>query len=172
MEKSLKERLASKVNVIAILENKKTGEKRIIKTHNIVTNDGDVYYAQSGAAESPTNTFNSMYLGTTGSPSTGKTSDYSDITFQSGSEKLVKSTYPKTDDGDSDNTGAGVDKVTWTFEYSAGDGNWTGITEGIISIASASGSDPVLTHFSFGGAFNKDSSTTLKVIVNHEANGV
>lgn len=161
-----------KSEILVILENKKTGEKQIIKTKNIVTDTGDIYYAQRGAAETPTNTFNSMYLGTTVTPVIAKGDDFADITLQAGSEKAVKATYPKTNDGDSDNTGAGTDVVTWTFEYSAADGNWTGLTEGIISTASASGTDPILNHFSFGGAFNKDSSTTLKVIVNHTANGV
>jgi hypothetical protein len=161
-----------KSHIIAIIENKKTGKREIFECKNIVTDAGDIYYAQRAAAETPTNTFNSLYLGTTGSPSPGKSSNYSSITFQTGSEKVVKATYPKTNDGDSDNTGAGTDVTTWTFEYSAADGNWTGLTEGIISTAGASGTDPILNHFSFGGAFNKDSSTTLKVIINHTANGV
>ncbi len=168
----LKELLKRKLNIVAILENKLTGERQRIQCHNIVTNEGDKYYAQRGAAETPANAFTTMYLGATGSPSPGKTSNYSNITLQASSNKVVKTNYPMTDDQDSDNTGTGVDIISWIFEYAAGDGNWTGITEGIISIASASGTDPILTHFSFGGAFNKDSSTTLKVIVNHEASGV
>jgi len=172
MLKALIKKISPRINIIAIFENKLTCEKKIVKTHNIVTNAGDTYYAQRGAVETPTNAFDSLYLGTTGSPSVGKTSDFSDITLQSSSEKLVKSAYPKTNDGDVDNTGSGLDKITWTFEYTAIDGNWTGITEGTISIPSASGTDAVLSHFSFGGSFNKDNNTTLKVIVNHEALGV
>lgn len=174
--KKLIERLQfGKINIIAILKNEKTGERRVIETHNIVTDTGDVYYAERGAAETPTNTFNSMYLGDVSSSAPAKGNDFSDLNeigSPGDTEKLVKATYPQTDDGDTDNTGAATDAVTWTFEYAAGDGNWSSITDGMITVASATGSNPILTHFEFAGSFNKDSSTTLKVIVNHTANGV
>ena len=159
-------------HIVAVLENQKTGEKQIIETHNIVSDAGDIYYAQSGAAESPTNTFVNLYLGTSVSSPPAKANDYSDLTLQAASEKAPTATYPKTNDGDSDNTGSGTDVVTWTYEYTAGDGPWTGITDGMISIATASGTDPILCHFEFAASFDKDSDTTLKVIVNHNANGV
>lgn len=175
MDKMLKELLSRKVNIIAILKDKDGKELERHECHNIVTDEGDKYYAQRGAVETPTNAFSSMYLGDVSSSAPAKGNDFSDLNeigTPDDTEKLVKATYPQTADGDSDNTGAGVDIVTWTFEYTAGDGNWSNITDGMITIPSATGSNPILTHFEFSGAFNKDSSTTLKVIVNHQANGV
>ena len=160
-----------KTKIVAILENLKTGKKRIFESKNIFTNDGDTYYAQRGAAETPTNTFANLFLGSTGSPNPQKTSNFGSITLIAGTEKAPTATYPQTDDSDPDNTGAGVDVITWKYEYTGADGNWSGITEGVIAEAGASGTDPVLCHFSFGGAFDKDSDTSLKVFVNHEVLG-
>lgn len=160
--------------VLAILTDIHTGKKRAFKTHNIITNAGDVYYAQLGAGESPTNAFDTLWLGTSaGSAAPGKASDSDDLGFIASSAKLVKATYPLTNDGDSDNTGAGLNIVTWTFEYSAGDFNNADIGDGQIGVGAHGAAEPVLTHFEFtGGAFEKTASDTLKVIVNHEFLGV
>lgn len=164
-------------NVIAILKDARTGRiVRRIETHNIITNAGDIHYAQGAAGEVPSNDFDSLYLGDTEIPVTGKDSNFSSISFIAGSEKAVKTGYPRTNDDDPENTGAGANVVTWMFEYAAEDGDWTGISEGVIGIAGASADDPVLNHFSFldhpGGIFSKDSNQELKVIINHKGQGV
>lgn len=166
-----KERLYVGGQVTAILENIHTGQKQIFRTKNIVTDAGDIYYAQRGAAETPTNTFNTGELGTAGTP--GKAANRSSFTAIASSQKLVTATYPKTNDGDADNTGAGVDIVTWQFAWAAGDFNDNAITHGWITNATPGASEPLLTGFAFtGGAFAKTASDTLKVIVNHTFTGV
>lgn len=160
-------------SVIAILQNVETGEKRIHKTRNIITDAGDVYYAQSAAGEAVTNAFDTMWLGNTNASTPGKASDSDDITLIANSAKLVKATYPLTNDGDADNTGAGLDILTWTFEWAAGDFNDADIADGMIGVGAHGATEPALTHFEFtGGAFAKTASDTLKVIVNHEFLGV
>lgn len=160
--------------VLAILVDQETGLARIHKTHNIITNAGDLYYAQQGAGETPTNAFDSLWLGDSTSSAPGKGNDSDDLNLIASTAKTVKATYPKTNDtGDSDNTGDGVDVVTWTFEYATSDFNDTAITDGMIGVGAYGASEDCLTHFEFtGGSFGKTASDTLKVIVNHTFNGV
>ena len=42
-----------KNNICVVLKNEITGEKRWWFGSNIVTNDGDIYYAKKGAGETP-----------------------------------------------------------------------------------------------------------------------
>ncbi len=162
-------------NILIVRENEKGSE--LIYASNIVTDAGDVYYAQSATAETPTNAFTSLYLSeTVWSPSPAKDSDSADLaTIIAGTEKAVSATYPKTNDGDSDNTGAGTDVVSWLFSYTQGDFNSLAITAGAISIAAVpawgSGTTPMLTAFDLS-SFAKSASDTLKVFVNHTMNGV
>ncbi len=165
-------------SVIAIVRDEKTGLlKGRYVGHNIVTDAGDEYYAEAGAqkgGESVTNDFDSMSLGTAASGAPAKGNDSDDFTEIASTNKLVKATYPKTNDtGDSDNTGDGVDVVTWTFEWAGSDFNSTVITDGTILVGAMGAAEPLLTHFEFtGGVFTKTATDTLKVIVNHTFNGV
>ena len=45
------------LNVCIVKENQETGEKTWLYTHNIVTNDGDLYYAQKAVGDTPTSDF-------------------------------------------------------------------------------------------------------------------
>ncbi len=171
------ERMEIGGSVIAIVTNQETGLITIHETHNIVTDAGDEYYAEAGAVsggESLTNAFDSMSLGTSASAAPAKGNDSDDLTEIASTNKVVKATYPKTNDtGDADNTGDAVDAVTWTFEWAAGDFNSTVITDGIILVGAKGAAEPILTHFEFtGGVFTKTASDTLKVIVNHTFLGV
>lgn len=147
---------------------------------NIVTDAGDVYYAQKAVGESPTNAFSKLYLSTvnwdSSHPAKGSTSD-NIASMISGTEKAATAGYPKTADSDTDNTGAGTDVVTWLFSYTKADFNDADIDAGAISKASVTswgagaGSDPLLTAFDLT-TFAKTANDTLKVFVNHTANGV
>lgn len=141
---------------------------------NLVGNDGDVYYAQMGANEAVTDDFTAAGAGIRlGDDNTAVTKTDTDVTaFLSGTDHVIDGSYPQTDDGDSDNTGAGVDIVTWTYSYLTSEGNASAIIEGGISDVRAGASTALLTHFLFSAAFNKTASDTLKVIVNHEILGV
>lgn len=159
--------------VTAILRNIHTGIVRVHRTHNIVTDAGDIHYAQRGVNAAPTNLFDTLWLGTSASAVPAKANDSDDLTFIAATNKTVKATYPLVNDGDADNTGAGVDVATWTFEYLAGDFSSALITDGMIGVGAHGAAKPILTHFEFtGGVFEKTSSDTLKVIVNHTFNGV
>lgn len=170
----LEEMLAVGGNVIAILEDQKSGLLRVHRTHNIITDAGDTYYAQVAAGETPTNDFDSLWLGDVSSSAPAKGNDSDDLNFITSTAKTVKSTYPKTNDtGDTDNTGDGPDVVTWTFEYATGDFTHSAITDGMIGVGAYGAAEPAMTHFEFtGGAFEKTADDTLKVIINHTFTGV
>ena len=151
----------------------------IFPAHNIVTDDGDTYYAQRMSVETPTNTFNSLYLSTVAWDATHpqKSSNSDDIASMiAGSEKAVAATYPRTNDPDADNTGAGPDVTSWLFSYAKADFNDNDIEAGAITLAGVTswgggaGTDPLLTGFALT-TFAKTANDTLKVFVNHTANG-
>ncbi len=148
-------------------------QKSITPALNLVTNDGDVYYAQSSGSETPTDDFDAAVGGLRhGSASTAATKTDTDVTtFLSGTGLVVDATYPTTNDSDGDNTGAGTDILTWRFSYGTGDGNATGIYEGAI-VENRTTPTAALTHYIYAASFNKTSSDTLKVFVNHEFLGV
>jgi hypothetical protein len=160
--------------VLAIVTDEETGLTAVHRTHNLITDAGDIYYAQLGAEEAATNAFDSMSLGTAASGAPAKGNDSDDFTEIASTNKLVKATYPLTNDtGDADNTGDGPDVVTWTFEWATGDFNSAVITDGCILVGALGAAEPLLTHFEFsGGVFEKTATDTLKVIVNHTFDGV
>ena len=160
-----------KYNVFAIIKDKFGKIKQIIKAENIVTDAGDIYYAQQGANETPTNAFIDCVLGT-GSIAAAKGDDYSDMTVIAGSPKAPTATYPKANDTDTDNTGKAVDSVTWMYEWTGADFNNAAIREGMISITSATGTDPLLTRWVWGAAFEKTATDTLTLFVNHNFLGI
>lgn len=141
---------------------------------NLVGNAGDVYYAERGAGEAVTDDFTAAAAGLRlGSSATAVAKTDTDVTtFLSGTDHARDASYPQTNDGDSDNTGAGVDIITWTYPYLTSEGNATGIQEGAIGDLRASTPTVVLTHFLFAASFDKTSSDTLKCIINHEILGV
>lgn len=142
---------------------------------NIVTNNGDLYYAQTGAGETPGSTIS--YHGTNGglrlgSGSTSPTKSSNDVTtFLSGTGKALDSGYRKTNDNDADNTGAGTKVITWRYSYITSEANVSGINEGAI-VDNRTTPTTALTHFLFAASFSKSSSDTLKVFANHAANGI
>jgi len=159
--------------VIAVLENKKTGKKKIIHGFNIVTDKGDKYYAQSAVAEAPSDDFDAVAGGLRlGSDNTAPTKADNDVTtFLAGSAHALDATYPLTDDPDADNSGKGVDIVSWRYSYLTSEGNVDAIIEGAI-VDDRTTPTGALSHFLFAASFNKTSSDTLKVFVNHEMDGV
>jgi len=161
-------------DALLVLTDERTGKQQSIWGRNIVTDAGDVWYAQRAASEVPTNTFANLYLATACSEAGGnptKTSNYSHFTLHAGSEKAKTATYPKTADADADNTGAGTDIVSWKFEYTAGDGPFVAITHSFIAKAGAGGVDPILNGYKWGATWAKDAFTSAKVFANHEMLG-
>ena len=170
-------RINPDLNICIVKENQDTGEKTWYHAKNIVTNDGDLYYAQKSVAGTPTSDFGGsdgrMEL-RTGSATPAKAHVYSDVTTPvTASRKIKDSAYPKTADDDSDNTGSGADIVTWRTSWTTSDFNATAIIGGCFHAGGASPASgaKLLTHFSIT-SFNKTASDTLKIFVNHTFNGV
>ena len=165
------------LNICIVRENQDTGDKTWLYAKNIVTNDGDLYYAQKSVGGTPTSDFGGsdgrMEL-RTGSATPAKAHVYSDVTTPvTASRKIKDGAYPKTADDDSDNTGAGADIVTWRTSWTTSDFNATAIIGGCFHVGGASpaSGSKLLTHFSIT-SFNKTASDTLKIFVNHTFNGV
>ncbi len=156
------------MNILAVIENLEG--KSLYPGHNIVTNDGDLHYAERMANESVTNVFTTHELASAGTP--GKTANRSNVTVIGSTQKVQASGYPKTNDGDADNTGAGTDIVSNLGSYAKADFNAASITHGIITNPTPAASEVCLTVYAFAAGFGKTADDTLKVFVNHEALGV
>jgi hypothetical protein len=155
-------------NVVAVLGHA-DGTEEYIAGANLVTDEGDKYYA-SGAVGSPSWAVAGMRLGTgSNAPAKGNT----DVqTFLAGSGKAVDAGYPKISDDDADNVAnAGIKVVTWRVSYATGEANGTGINE-LALVDNITTPTKALNRALFGEPFNKTSSDTLKVFVNHSFNGV
>jgi hypothetical protein len=162
---------------ICIVKESINGDKTWYYAKNIVTDDGDLFYAQQAVGETPTSDFDGasgrMEL-RTGSATPAKGDTYTSVTTPvTASRKVIDSTYPKTNDGDSDNTGAGTDIVTWRTSWTTSDFSASAIIGGCIHVGAASPASgtKLLTHFSIT-SFDKTTSDTLKIFVNHTFNGV
>ena len=154
-------------NVLAVLG--RPEGKFLIPASNIVTNAGDIYYAQRGVGATPTNAFGIHELASAGTPAKG--ADRSAFTVIGSTQKAHTATYPKVNDGDTDNTGAGVDIATYLATYAKADFNAASITHGMITNATPGASEPLLTGYAFAAGFAKTADDTLKVFVNHEMLG-
>ena len=169
------------VRVLSFPETSPSGKVDMIKefdyTHNLVTDDGEIYYAKKGAGETPATNENFLSgrfeMGTTAyteaETDTFNEFDVSGTSKISGSRQTFSSGYPKTNDtGDADNTGDAVDAVSYAVNYSAASFNDTDIEQGCIhDNASPVSATKLLAVFSFT-SFAKTSSDTLKVFVNHK----
>src|SRR5215471_8999510 len=118
-------------NILAVVEG--PDGKTVIPAHNIVTDAGDIWYAQKSCGETPTNAFNTMVMCSAGTP--GKGAVYSAFTPIAGSTKTVSATYPKTNDSDADNTGKGLNIASWLGNWAKADFNAAAISHGLITIA-------------------------------------
>lgn len=155
-------------NVIAVLVGPRG--RFLFGACNIVTDDGDLHYAQRAVAEALTNAFGVGELASAGTPAKG--ANRSAFTMIGSTEKAHAGTYPKRNDGDADNTGAGVDIVTFLQSYTKGDFTAASITHGIITNVTPGASEPILTGYAFAAGFGKTADDTLKVFQNHTMNGV
>ena len=171
-------RINPELNICVVKTNTITGEKSWHYGKNIVTNDGDLYYAQQAVETSPTSDFggsNGRMELRTGTVTPAKGDVFQQVTTPiAASIKVKDSGYPKTNDDDSDNTGSGTDIVTWRTSWTTGDFNANAIIGGCFHLGgsgSPGNATKLLTHFSIT-SFNKTASDTLKIFVNHTFNGV
>lgn len=142
----------------------------LIPGHNIVTDAGDLFLAQLSAGEATTNAFTTWEQGTAGTPAKG--ADRSAFTPIAASQLVEDGTYPQTNDGDADNTGAGTDVRTSRASYSAASFADAAISHAWITNPSPGASEPLLTGFAWAAPFAKGATDTLKVFHNATMNGV
>jgi len=167
-----------KDNICVVLKSEE-GDKRWFYGSNLVTTDGDIYYAKKGAGDTITSEENfgrtnaTCILQTgavTGDDAPVKGDKYQDVltplvsnhnvgsSHANSETQLVESGYPKTaatSGADADNSsGGGTDAVTYKFtwgklEINTGSGN--PITGGCITDKDGSLADgkKILTHWSF-----------------------
>lgn len=172
-------------NVILMLQDAATGQvQQIVEAANLVTNEGAEYYAERGAPDaSVTYTFNKGKLALAFSyrSTEAATRTLNDLVFTTLSGiQSFDSTYPKTTDSDTDNTGSGVRVVTYRRTYTTSQGNFAIKALGIArhnyttNPAGSASLRKVLTYITLATAqrITKTSSQTLKVFVNHTFAGV
>jgi hypothetical protein len=149
---------------------------------NIVTNDGDKYYAQRGAAETPVPDFasvnNRIELQNPVTPNTpAKTDTYVNITSVIvASRKSLETGYPKSNDLDTFNSGKLVDATTYKYFHDEASFNTdasNNVTGGGIHAAGATpiSTSPLLSHFNYLNSFKKESTDQLITWVNHRFDG-
>tara|TARA_R110002020_G_scaffold51224_3_gene145107 strand:+ start:1952 stop:2551 length:600 start_codon:yes stop_codon:yes gene_type:complete len=189
---TIPETIDPKNNICVVLK-KDNGSKHWFYGSNIVTNDGDIYYAKRSCGETPATNenFGAIASGAgatcilqnpSSADSLAKADAYGQVSnpiVTSGAQKDCTSAYPKTNDGDSDNTGAGTDVVTYKFAWTTSQidtSSGNAITGGcIVDKAATLGSAiKILTHWNFSSpaSFHKTSTDTLTLYVNHTMNGV
>lgn len=137
---------------------------------NIVTDAGDIYFAQRSAGEAPTNAFTTWEMASAGTP--GKAAIRSGFTVIGGSQLVQDATYPKSNDGDTDNTGRATDARTTRVSYTAASFNHAAITHGIVTNASPAAGEPLLAGWAWAASINKTAADTLKAFHNATCNGV
>lgn len=174
-----------KEQVVLVLKDAATG--KVLMRHecepNIVTHVGDTYYAQRGAASTPTYLFNAGMMVVAKSYARAATKiasfrDFTGIATSLSGRQLFDSGYPKANDSDTDNTGRTADAVTYKRTYTTAQANYTIRALGICRLNAtsnaASGSRVLLSYKTLSAAqtITKTSSQTLVAYVNHTFNGV
>jgi len=157
-------------NVTVVIKDAAGKVKGVVKGSNIITNDGDIYYAQKIVGETNTSFEQpSLVLGTgTSIPSKTDTGVETPI---ADSDKLLDSGFPQRDNQDPGNTDGGVNTVTWKFSYPLGAVVATGVSEGAI-VDNGASPTMALNHFLFSNAFDITDTDQLTVYVNHKFVGV
>jgi len=156
-------------SAIAVLEDvvgKCRGRRQIFEGRNVLCDFGDIYVAQMFAGDTPDDDFaaGGLKLGT---GVTGPLETDTDIeTYVAASYKTIKATYPKQNDADANNGGAGVKVCTFAYFYDQAEVNVANINEYAICTDVAAPPDGILNHGHFSAAFTKIATQTLTVFVN------
>lgn len=141
---------------------------------NIVTDAGDLFYAQRSSQEVPVNLFHlgGLILGTAGN-TPSKSSIYSDITsIIPSSFKNLEPGYPKRNDTDISNTGANIDSITYKFKYLSNEVNSANINRLAITVQNPTGSSQLLMYSVLPAPITKTNGMVLTIFINHNFKGV
>ena len=146
---------------------------RRLEVPNIVTNAGDLFYAQRANQEVPDNLFHvgGLVLGLNGN-APSKTSIYSDITsIVPSSFKNLEPGYPLRNDQSPSNTGKGKNTITYKFKYLSNEVNSANMNRLAITVQNPNGSSQLLM-YAIIPLISKSAGQILTVFVNHNFNGV
>lgn len=176
-------RVEKKESIILVLKDAATGRvERVVKTeHNIVTNAGDLYYAQRGATLGalPTHTFyKGMMVVAQSGIITAKTRTFGAFKNMNATytgRQSFATGYPKTNDSDTDNTGRTTDSVTYKRVYTTAQANYTIRFVGICRHNATTNSNGQLLSYKSltpGEYVTKTSTQTLTAYINHNFLGV
>jgi len=175
-------------NNICVVLTHKDGSKEWFYGKNTVTNDGDIFYAKKAVDTAPATNEDfkasaCVLQNPSSADSIAKTDTYQQVSnpiTTSGAVQGLQSGYPKADDtGNSENTGAAVDAVTYKFAWTTAQINTSSgnaITGGAIydvGQTSPVNATKLLTHWNFTSpaSFHKTNTDTLTLYVNHTMNG-
>ena len=165
--------LDPKLNALALLRRvsgPQMGRAILIPGANIVTTAGNVHLAQKACGETPTNLFTYWEQASAGTP--GVSATRAGFTAIGSSSAVQDATYPKTSDGDADNTGAGATVRTSRVSYSAGAFTHAAITHAYITNLALGASEPLFAGWAWASSINKTSADTLKCFHNATLLGV
>ena len=155
---------------VAVLTNEVTGKKRVYEGKNIITTKGNRWYAARGAIEASAFAVVVMRVGLN---STAASAGDADVltSIQGSGYASITAGYPKSSDADTDNTGRGSNIVTWAVTFAAASMSMTGIREVALTDSYASPANNI-NRALFAAAFDKTTSDTLKIFINHTFQGV
>jgi len=167
-----------KNNVVVMME-KPEGNYRVRDwqlNSNIVTNDGDVYYAIRGAAGTPAANEGAsrMELANPGTPVTpAKGHTYTNMTTPiTTSRQTFDTGYPKANDDDVNNPGRGTKVISYRRTWDGPSFAANGIVNGSIhDHASPVGTTKLVALFVISPAKNKTNTDSMTVWVNHSMLG-
>jgi len=160
-----------KANNIVLHIKRADGTEEYIEGKNIVTYEGDIYYAQKIAGQATD--FSSPYLrlgyNSTQVPSKNDT-DVIDLVPNS-TKAIDASTYPERNNQDAGNPLGGEAVLTWKIVYDLGDLDAVDIAEAAI-VNDSSAPTKAICRFLFERKFAVTPTDALTVYVNHALVGV
>lgn len=173
-------------NVCLVLQDPITGEIRERREGiNLITDNGDLMYAHFGhqSTTTPDDLFVNgvggafdgeveTWAGVTAAPS--KAGTRATLTAASGTSLGIKgmtSTWPKIDDQDVRNLGAGPDVISYLAEFLTSESNGT-ISDVVITNPSPGAAEKLLMWTDGFSPLVKSVSNTLAAFVNHTSTGV
>jgi hypothetical protein len=145
------------------------GTETLVNGKNLVSYEGDKYYAQKIAAEATSFDSASLRLGYDQTAPTKNDSDV--LSFVANSNKAIGATYPQRNNTDTGNTLGGENVLTWKIIYDIGDLDAVDIIEAAI-VDNGTAPTKALCRFIFDRKFTITPTDALTVYVNHSLIGV
>lgn len=157
-------------NVLAVVTDALGNISKQVWGSNIITDDGDTFYAQKIVGETSAFFETPYMLLGTGTTLPAKTDVGVELPI-TGAYKQVDAGMPQRDNQDTGNPDGGVNVVTWKFSFPLGGVVATGISEGAIVDDGAAPTN-ALNHFLFSNTFDLTDTDQLTIYVNHALVGV